>query len=226
VEQCQSAVCSPQQFDVFAQFFTTSQGNMGCTTVTNAGSCAYYSGCPNTTQNGVSAGTLTVTGPWLVPPVTITPMSGTNAYQYFSSTPGFTAGQTLTVSGSGATVPAFGPVSVVAPQLTQLVQPPVTTDGGTTIIPTSADLPVQWTGAQPGATMILEAVSNSGTNYTVCTWNASDGKDIVPVTVLYPLSGQSGYFFYGQYNETFVSAGPFPVTLDALPYTGSAVSFQ
>jgi hypothetical protein len=225
VEQCQTSLCASQQFDVFGQFFTTAQGNMGCT-VTSAGLCAYYSGCTNTTQNGVSAGTLTVSGPWLNPSVTITPMSGTNAYQYFSSSPGFTAGQTLTVSASGATVPPFGPVSVVAPQLTQLVQPPVTTDGGTTIIPTTADLPVAWTGGQAGTTMIFEAVSNNSADYTVCSWNGSDGKDIVPVAVLKPLSGQSGYLFYGQYNMTSFSAGPFAVTLGALPYTGSAVSFQ
>ncbi len=226
LEDCQTSLCQSQQFSVFAQFFPTAQGNQGCT-VTTAGACAYYSACNGgPQQNGVSAGTLTVTGPWLVPPVTLTPMSGSNAYSYSASSPGFTAGQTLTVSASGATVPAFGPVSVVAPQLTEVVQPPVATDGGTTVIPTGGDLVVVWNGGQAGATMIFEAASNNNANYTLCTWNGADGKDIVPASVLHPLAGQSGYLFYGQYNVTSFSAGPFAVTLNALPFTGGLVDFQ
>lgn len=211
---------------MYAQFFTAPQGNMGCT-VTSAGACAYYSNCTGgPMQNGVSAGTLTVTGPWLMPPISVTPQSGNNAYQYVSSSPGFTAGQTLTVSASGAMVPAFGPVSVVAPQLTEIVQPPVDTDGGTTVIPTGGDLVVVWNGGQAGATMVFEAASNNSGSYTTCTWNGGDGKDIVPAALLQPFAGQSGYVFYGQYNVTTFSAGPYAISLTALPFSGGAVAFQ
>jgi hypothetical protein len=210
---------------VFAQFFTAAQGNGGCT-VTGSGACAYYS-CPGSMQpNGVSAGTITVSGPWLTTPVAITP-GGMNFYQYTSSSPGFTAGQTLTVTASGATVPPFGPESVVAPMLTQLTSPAIPTDGGTTsVIPTGADLPITWSGGQAGATMLLEAAGGNGQDYTYCTWNASDGKGIVPAATLKPLSGQSGFLVYGQYNSTSFFAGPFSISLTALPYTGGAVSFQ
>jgi hypothetical protein len=225
LEQCAASFCGGQSFTAYASFFTAAQGNGGCT-ATGSGACAYYSCSGSMQPNGVSAGNITVTGPWLTTPVTMTPPGGMNLYQYSSSSPGFTAGQTLTVTASGATVPAFGPESVVAPQLTQLMTPPVSTDGGTTVIPTGADLLVTWNGGQAGATMLLEAVGSNGQDYTYCTWNGSDGKGIVPAATLKPFSGQSGYFVYGQYNATSFFAGPYSISLTALPYTGGSVSFQ
>lgn len=225
VEECTASFCAGQSFYAGAQFFTMAQGTGGCT-VTSAGACAYYS-CPMQTQpNGVSAGTITISGPWLTTPVTMTPMGGTNAYQYTSSSPGFTAGQTLTVTASGAAVPAFGPVSVVAPQVTQLTTPALAPDGGTTVVPTGADLVVTWSGGQPGAMMLFEAVGSNGTDYTYCSWNGSDGQGTVPAATLAPFSGQSGYLIYGQQNTTSFSAGPYAITLQAIPYTGGPVSFQ
>jgi hypothetical protein len=114
----------------------------------------------------------------------------------------------------------------VAPELTTLVQPQVQPDSGTTTIPTNADLAVVWNGGQPGATMIFEAITNNSSSYTLCAWNGSDGKDIVPAPTLKPLSGSGGYLVYGQYNVTSFSAGPIAVTLSALPYTGGTVTFQ
>lgn len=179
-----------------------------------------------TPSNGVSAGTITISGPWLTTPVTMTPMSGSNAYQYTSSSPGYTAGQTLSVTASGAAVPAFGPETVVAPDQTQLTSPAIATDGGTTTVPTTADLQITWSGGQPGATMLLEAGGSSNSAYTYCTWNASDGQGTIPAAVLAPFAGQSGYLVYGQYDATSFSAGPYAISLTALPYTGSAVLFQ
>lgn len=225
LEECTASFCAGQSFFAGASFYTTAQGNGGCT-VTSSGACAYYA-CPTPTQmNGVSAGTITVTGPWLGTPVTMTPGGGTNVYQYTSSSPGFSAGQTLTVTASGATVPAFGPEAVVAPQLTQLTSPAVATDGGTTIIPTGADLPITWNGGQPGATMILEAAASNGQSYTLCTWNGTAGQGVVPSAALQPFSGQTGFLVYGQYNATSFSAGPFAISLTALPYTGGTVTFE
>jgi hypothetical protein len=210
--------------------FATQKANSGCVTTTT-GACTYHScsgvtvGDGGTSVTFVSAGTLAISGPSLTPPVSITPDS-INAYSYSSTTPGFSAGQTLSVTASGGSVPAFGPVSVIAPQLAQVVQPPLATDGGTTNIPTTSDLMVAWTGGQAGAMMILEATANNSSNHTVCRWNGSDGMGIVPAAALQPLSGQSGYFFYGQYNETSSSAGPFAVTLTALLGSGGSVAYQ
>ncbi|HTQ48131.1 MAG TPA: hypothetical protein VMI75_35490 [Polyangiaceae bacterium] len=225
LEECAASFCGGQSFTVYGSFFTAAQGNGGCT-ITGSGACAYYS-CPSSMQpNGVSAGTLVVTDPWLTSPVTVTPMGGTNFYEYSSSTPGFTAGQTITVTASGATVPAFGPDSVVAPLLTQLTSPPISPDGGTTVISTGADLVITWSGGQAGATMLLEAAGSNGQDYTYCTWNGSDGKGIIPAATLEPFSGTSGYLIYGQYNTTSFYAGPYAISLTALPYTGGTVSFQ
>lgn len=218
-------MCTGQSFYAGAQFFLTAQGNGGCT-VTGSGACAYYA-CPTPQpQNGVSAGTITVSGPWLTTPVAMAPAAGSNLYQYTSSSPGFTAGQALSVTASGGDVPPFGPETVVAPLLTQLTSPAIATDGGTTIIPTGADLPITWNGGQTGATMILEAYSSNGLDYTYCSWSGSAGQGIIPAAVLKPLSGMTGFFVYGQYNVTSFSAGPFAISLTALPYTGAGVTFQ
>lgn len=224
LEQCAASFCSGQSFDVYASFFPTTQGNGGCTGTTT-GACTYYSCSNSMQQNGVSAGTLTVSGPWLTTPVMISPTSGTNDYQYMSSSPGYTAGQTLTVTASGAQVPAFGPESVVAPQLTQLTSPAMAPDGGTLTIPTTSDLPITWSGGQPGATLLIEAVGTAQ-DYTYCSFNGSDGQGVIPAAALKPFSGSSGYLIYGQYNTTSFFSGPYAISLTALPFTGGAVDFQ
>jgi hypothetical protein len=48
---------------------------------------------------------------------------------------------------------------------------------------------------------------------------------VVPASVLEPFSGQSGYLFYGQYNETDFYAGPFAIRLTAINATASAVDY-
>jgi hypothetical protein len=224
LEECVTSLCASQAFTVYAEF-GTGNGNSGCTGTTT-GACTYYPCAGTTTGTDVSAGTLSVSDPWLTPPLSITPDSS-YMYLYTSSTPGFNAGQTLTVTASGGTVPAFGPVAVGAPDLTELVQPPVSTDGGVTTIPTTSDLPVQWTGGQSGATMTLLALANAnGGAYTYCTWNGSDGKGIIPAAALKPFSGGSGAFYYGQYNVTSFSAGPYAITVTALPFAAGNVTFQ
>jgi hypothetical protein len=218
---------------MFASFFTdaqndpSGQGLAGCT-VTASGACAYYS-CPSSMEkNGVSAGTIQVSGPWTTP-VTVTPRSGTNFYPYSSSSPSFTAGQTLMVTASGATVPAFGPESVVAPPLTLLTSPTISPAGGTTIIPTSADLHITWSGGEAGATMLLYVENNSNVQTYAemyCTWNASDGQGTIPAATMKPFSGTNQLLVYGQYNATSFFAGPYAILLAALPYTGGVVSFE
>jgi hypothetical protein len=73
--------------------------------------------------------------------------------------------------------------------------------------------------------MFLEASSVAGT-YTFCTWNSSDGKGIIPAAALKPFSGTTGVFFYGQYNATSFSSGPYAITLAALPLVEVGVTYQ
>jgi len=198
---------------------------MGCT-VTPSGACAYYA-CPNgnVTPPGVSAGTLTISG-GSIGTVTVTPDSS-NSYQYQASGTLFTAGQMLTVSASGATVPAFGPESIVAPPLLQLQAPSAT--GGTYVVHTASDLAVAWSGGQSGAQIVLEGIvqAGSGYSYFACTWDATAPESaIVPQAMLKGLAGQSGYLFYAQQTMTTFTAGAFPIDLFALPYSGGTANFQ
>jgi hypothetical protein len=139
----------------------------------------------------------------------------------------FTAGQTLTVSASGATVPGFG-ASVVAPAVVALTAPASSASGFT--ITTSSNLAVAWTGGQSGAQMLLEGVvlpnSSPGYNYFVCTWDAAAGKATVPSAMMTGLAGQSGYLVYGQSTTTNFTAGGYAIGLSALPYTGGSATFK
>jgi hypothetical protein len=203
-----------------------SQGTMGCT-VTSAGQCAYYS-CPNgtTTPPGLNAGTLELSGGNIpaIAPIVVTATAPDNVYSYTSGATIFTAGQSLRVLATGSAVPAFGLVSIVAPPLISLTAP-----ASPYAISTASDLPVSWTGGQPGATMIFEGASgtSAGSSYFTCEWDASLGNGTVPKAILSPLAGQkTAYLVYGQYASTSLTAGTYPVMLAALPYTGAMASFQ
>jgi hypothetical protein len=149
----------------------------------------------------------------------------TNTYTYQADGALFSAGQTLTVRGSGATVPAFGPVSIVAPGLPLLTAPSAT--GTTYTISTKSDMKVAWTGGAPGAQMIFEGATSTSSSYFTCVWSASLGEAVVPQAMLAPLAGQtSGYLIYGQYTATNFAAGPYSISASALPYSGATATFQ
>ena len=225
-EECAGtgALCQSPTFDFYAAFGQASGGNQGCT-VTTSGSCSAYT-CTGTQTNpiGLSAGTLTISGGSIGTGVTVMPDS-TNTYTYQANGALFSAGQTLTVRGSGATVPAFGPVSVVAPGL-PLLTPPAAT-GTTYTISTKSDMKVAWTGGVAGAQLIFEGATGNSTSYFTCVWSASLGEATIPQAMLAPLAGQTnGVLIYGQYTATNFSAGVYSISASALPYTGGMATFQ
>jgi len=225
-EQCSgSALCQSPTFDFYAGFGAANgNGNQGCT-VTTSGSCSSYS-CTGTAQNpvGDSAGTLTISGGSIGSAVTVMPDSSNN-YEYEATGSLFSAGQTLTVSASGATVPAFGPISVVAPALPVLSAPAAAS--GTYTIPTTADLDVAWTGSSAGGEIIFEGAASDSTSYFTCVWSASLGEATVPQAMLTSLKGQTaGYLVFGQYAATNFSAGAYSISASALPYSGGTASFE
>ncbi len=174
---------------------------------------------------GVSAGTLTIGGGSLGSGVTVTP-DGTNSSQYQSMGTLFSAGQALTVEASGATVPAFGPVSVVAPGLPILSAPAGAATGAYTIS-TKSDLKVAWSGGDSSAQLIFEGATSDSASYFTCEWSASAGEGIIPQSVLAPLAGQtSGYLIYGQYTATSFNAGAYSLSAQALPYTGGTATLD
>jgi len=175
------------------------------------------------TPTDVSAGTLTISGGSLGS-VVVMPGTG-NSYSYTSAAT-FSPGQTLTVTASGATVPAFGPESVTAPAVAVLTVPAATS--GTYMISTAADLSLVWTGGQAGAQLIVEGTS-SGTpqSYFTCTWDASLGQATIPHAILAGLAGQTnGYFIYGQFTTTNFTAGGYSISESALPFAGGMANYQ
>ncbi|HEX3345885.1 MAG TPA: hypothetical protein VHS09_14975 [Polyangiaceae bacterium] len=218
-------LCASPTFDFYAGFGQASSGGTQGCTVTTAGACTAYTCNGSTTSPiGVSAGTLTISGGSLGK-VTVSP-DASNEYTYEAGGTFFTAGQTLTVSASGATVPAFGPVSVVAPGLPGLVAP-AAAGAGMYTISTQGDLGVEWTGGSGEGQLIFEAATSSSSSYFTCVWPASEGKADVPQAMLAPLAGEGmGYIIYGQYTATSTSAGAYSISVSALPYSGGQATFE
>lgn len=210
------------KFDFNGDFFPSAASN--CNPTVTSGSCAFYSGCSSTAPVAVSAGTLTISGGNLGS-VAVTPDS-TNAYNYTASSAMFSAGQTLVVSASGGTVPAFGPQSIVAPSMITLTAPAAS--GGSYTISTSTDLSVEWTGGQAGVQLFFEGtLSGSPQTYFTCIWDGGLGRGTVPQAVLAGLAGQSGGLLaYGQLASTSFSAGTYSVTEGVLQFGGANATFQ
>ena len=187
----------------------------------SSGGCDFYPSCTSTGGTAVSAGTLTISGGTLAAPVMVAPSADT--YSYTASTL-FSAGQTLVVSASGATVPSFGPDSVVAPGLPVLTAPAAS--AGAYTIATTADLTVTWTGGESGDLFFIEGVDTSNA-YFVCEWDASLGSGTVPQAVLAGLAGQSNAFLaYAQFATTTFTVGGYSISESALPYSGGTATFQ
>lgn len=218
-------LCASPTFDFYGSFGPASGGGTEGCTVTTSGECSSYT-CTGTQPNptGVSAGTLTLAGGSLGS-VAVSP-DASNDYSYEAGGTFFTAGQTLTVSATGGVVPAFGPISVVAPGLPLLTSPVAASSAGYTIS-TEQDLVVAWGGGEAEGQMIFEASSSDSSSYFTCVWPASEAKAVVPQAMLTPLAGQStGYLIYGQYLSTGFTAGAYSISVTALPYSGGSATFQ
>ena len=192
-EQCFGGeICESPSFAFSAQFIPFGYKKPTACVVTTSGACSYYD-CPGTIEpQGIDAGTLTISGGALGAPVTIQP-DGAYNYTFEATDTLFSGGQALSIFASGATVPTFGPLSVVAPGAVTLSEP-----AAPYAIPTSADFPVAWTGGETGATFILEGQGERPASYFYCSWDASLGSAVVPQAVLAPLAGQSnGYVVTG-----------------------------
>jgi hypothetical protein len=168
----------------------------------------------------VSAGTLTISGGSIGTPISV-PFSGGQTYQYNSSSALYTPGEQLTVSASGGVVPAFGPVSVLAPASTTMVSPasPYT-------VSSKSNLGVQWTGGAAGNVFVLEGITQNNQTYFLCEWDAGMGKNFVPQATIAGIGAGSGYLVYGQYASKTFTAGAYTIYDSALSYGGGTATFQ
>jgi hypothetical protein len=238
--ECSGGMCSPKpQFILDAAFASAgfAPTQTGATLATSDACAAYdaygtSSGTSGSTSPPiVSAGTLTLSVGTMGTGVTLAPGDGPSNPDFYAynddSTPFFTAGQTLTVSASGATVPAFGPQSIVAPALPVLVAP--TPVSGFYRIPTSADLVVEWTGGQAGGTFTFSAVGADGAQYLSCQWPASLGHATVPQAILAPFAGTSNDGASIQYQQqvaTTFTAGQYSISVTAQQYGTGQLMFE
>lgn len=220
-EECAGggAICGTSAFSFYAAFTQASSQTPGCTVTTSNG-CSLYQ-CPSTQPVPyVSAGTLSLSGGSFGTPVAVS-QGGQGTYTYSSTAALFSPGEKLTVSASGAIVPAFGPVSVIAPTQVNMVTPvaPYTVSSKT-------NLGVQWTGGVSGNVFVLEGVTNSSQSYFLCEWDAGMAKNYVPQSIVASLGAGSGYLVYGQYASTTFAAGQYTIYDSAFWYGGDTATYQ
>jgi hypothetical protein len=79
-----------------------------CTTITSASGDCQYSACADPGFTGASAGTLSLTGGPFADAM-LPPSPTDDSYTFYPNSMVLPVGQTVSVSATGATVPAFGP---------------------------------------------------------------------------------------------------------------------
>jgi hypothetical protein len=231
-------MCSQQpQFALDAAFAPAGFAPSQSVVLATSDACAVYDAYGASTGSSgstsppiVSAGTLTLSGGTMGTGVPVTPGDGPanpEFYAYDGDSILLHAGETLTVSASGATVPAFGPASIVAPALPVLVAPVAVS--GFYRIPTSADLVVEWTGGEAGGTFSFFAQGADGTQYLECEWPASLGQGTIPRAMLAPFAGTSNdgaTVGYAQQVATSFTAGEYTISMTAQQYGTGQLMFE
>jgi hypothetical protein len=222
-----------------AAFYGTPLGPApGCSyAVTDGGPCLVTT-CPSKTPTDaggvslVTAGDLTVTGGAFGDSGIELGPDTHGSYLYNTVGPMFSAGDTLSVTGAGATVPAFATQTLVAPGPITITAP--IGDAGVLSIPTTADLAVTWTGGTTGDRFFLNlsAFFTSGASASaLCSWDATLGQGTVPASALTPLKGgtpqtnRSSALWYQQADTTF-TAGRWTIAMRAFSSSGALASFQ
>jgi len=207
-----------------AEFSNGSQSD-NCVKTMQVGSCLGYV-CTPVVDAGApyeSAGTLSLAGGKLASPLDFA-TSDEATYALDDTHLDVSAGQTLTVTASGGTVPAFTQ-SIVAPAGIDLTKPNVGSGTGSTS--TSADLVVAWSGGQSGDTVLFEGLSGGSAYYFACTWDATVGTGTVPKAILAELAGQqSAEIEWLEGTTKTFDAGGYAITLTAYVGGAESVTFE
>ncbi len=179
-------------------------------------------GTPPVTE--LSAGTIDIGGG--TSSATLAPASD-SSYAYGGNLPTYAAGDSITVSASGAAIPAFStsvafgsPISITAPGLS-----------GAPVIDHTKDLAITWTGG--GSSHVLVAISESVPDRSVfitCVFDEVSGSATVPAGAVSDLevatlgsgSGQGDLSIFSA-GVANVSPGGFPVIVFAGPRVFSAL---
>jgi hypothetical protein len=179
----------------------------------------------------LSAGTLTVQGGSIAPPLTLNPAQGAgNTTAYVSNLTldtWFTDGQVLSIAASGDAIPPFGPELVTAPAPITLLKPAGIALGGNIDydLATSSDLEVAWSGGEQGADVILRGLTAPGV-FFLCQWDATIGHGTVPRSMLAPLAKRRGMLDYCQERSHLFTAGRYTIGLYAQQGSGGYAIFE
>jgi len=195
---------------------------------------------PGTATSFDSAGTLIVTGSRIDGGVEVGPFFEDNAYTAQWEEPAYQAGDVLTFSATGATVPAFSNRSIAAPSAITLTGPAAPTAGMRYPINRASPLVVSWTGGTTGEVAIQlssailpgPGVTVTSSTEVVCRAPASGQTLTVPAAALAPLNTTLGLGVYSYFSARVITrasfnAGPYATTLSIENIAvGSGATFQ
>jgi hypothetical protein len=209
-----SVSLSAGDFTASAAFYATAPDTSlpaQCTS-TVQGSCTFTL-CSSTPTYGpyayLSAGTISVIGG--TPPTTYSMSpTATNTYTYgpTGTDTVFDDGDMLTVSGTGATIPAFSQ-SMTLPGI-----PTVTAPATSGSFPRSTDLTVSWSGADHLGTIFTEIYETAPYEVLSCTVPATDstGSVAMPTALLQMMTAGPSFLVVDGFSTTTANVGDRPTT--------------
>jgi hypothetical protein len=209
---------------LFVATFWSSSLTDSCTTSV-VGACTVRRDC-NAADGGsspldVQAGTLTVGGSSLTD--ASVPWEARHAYQRGTPSALFAENDRLSVSATGADVPAFEQ-SIVGPGRIELQSPSLPDAGALSISPQS-ELPFTWSGGQPDTKVVVTITGNDGTKTAsiACEFDASTGHATVPAEAMQAMTGQTrGVLSVAHARISKFTAGAYALSLSASQATFKA----
>lgn len=222
----------------YAGFYTTPNAMKGDCTISIEGSCLVRI-CTTPDVIGTnpvpqSAGTITITGG--KKPLTLIPDAMGNYSSTKDSLPLWDGGEMITVSGAGATVPAFT-MTLTAPVAIDITEP-LNQGGGTPMaLDRSKDFVLTWTNGGPGSfylTMYDGMFNVTSKHMLACYFPSAPGTGTVPKAALQALPAYAfGYMDFDVAGDQVVLSGGWeigvslqtPATWNGYP-SGSQVSYK
>ena len=136
----------------------------------------------------------------------------------------FNGGETVTVTATGADVPAFA-TTLTAPTRPTLTAVGIAANG---VIDRSQAITVRWTGGSPQLSVSLSGTTDAGLRVVECRFDAAAGSGTILPTVLQQLpSGLAGSFGIAAITSKPLNAGSWSFDVDAIDYLAvSSITMQ
>jgi hypothetical protein len=158
-----------------------------CTVSNRMGDC-YVQECTNA-RNYVSDGTVTISAGDASAPITLTPGANQQYTPFTMMAVLFQAGQTVSVSTSGGTAPAYTASAAMPSRIT--ISAPAKPAGALSI-DRAQDFTVAWTGGAVGDVELLASSTASPNKYVICEVLQSAGTGTIPGALLSMMPSGAG----------------------------------